>query len=98
MTRDEAFAIAGRIAFGHALDKHVTELKEFPTISEPEEFREMIFDVLLHPDEERKLERGRRAYWSNKHLTIVIVDPESESNGTAFRPKNGKVYFSFGLQ
>ncbi len=98
MTRNEASAVAGRIAFGHAFDKHVTELKEFPTISEPHEFREIIFEVLLHPDEERMLERGRRAYWSDKHLAIVIVDSESESSGTAFRPKSGREYFLFGLQ
>lgn len=98
MTRHEAFAIAGRIAFGHAFDKHVTQLKEFPEISAPGEFQEIILEVLLHPDQEKLLERSRRAYWSDKHLTIVIVDADSDSNGTAFRPKSGKEYFAFGLQ
>ncbi len=98
MTKGEAFTIAERIAAGHALGKHVTEGKEFPNVSGREEFQELIFDVLVHPDEERPLARGRHAYWSEKHLTIVIVDSGNESNGTAFRPYNGREYFRSGLQ
>jgi len=60
-------------------------------------FQQIVFDVFMDPDQERPLARGRHAYWSDRHSTVVIVDSESESGGTAFRPKNGRNYFLFGL-
>jgi hypothetical protein len=74
MTRDEAIRIAERIAAGHAFDKHVVEREEFPGISTREEFEALILEALTHPDEERKLERGRHAYRSARHSAIIIVD------------------------
>lgn len=98
MTSDEALPIAERIAAGHAFNKHVVEGKEFPNVSGRKEFQELIFEILTHPDEERTLERNRRAYWSGKHAAIVIVDFSSDSDGTAFRPHKAKEYFESGLQ
>jgi len=98
MTSDEALPIAESIAAGHAFDKHVAERDEFAGISLRSQFREMILEILTAPDEERKLERGRRAFWSDKYSAIVIVDPASDSNGTAFRPHNAREYFRSGLQ
>jgi|SRR5271170_1043593 len=98
MTSDEALPIAESIAAGHAFDKHVVEGKEFAGISVRTQFQDMILEILTNHDEERTLERGRRAFWSEKHSAIVIVDPTGDSNGTAFRPHNAREYFRSGLQ
>ena len=98
MTKDEASSIAESIAVGHAFDKHVVERKEFAGISERGQFRDLILEILTNPDEERSLERGRHAFWSEKHFAIVIVNLMSDSKGTAFRPHNAREYFRSGLQ
>ena len=93
MNHEEALKIAERIASGHAMTKHVSRRREFTELIDREQFRRLIFEILFTPDAERDLARNRRAYWSDKHLTIVITDPKSDCGGTAFRPINGKGIF-----
>ena len=97
MNLSDATDTATMIADGHAFDKHVIELKEFAGISDRSQFGQLIFSILTRPDLHRALERGREAYWGENHQTVVIVDRVSEFGGTAFKPKNGKQYFLFGL-
>ena len=97
MTSEDARKIAVTIASTHAYDKHVLKLKEFPEIPSIEEFRELIFETLIRPSDERHLERNRHAYWNGKHNMVVVVNPNSSSGGTAFRPERGKDYFLFTL-
>jgi len=74
MNHEKALKIAERIASGHAMTKHVSRRREFTELIDREQFRRLIFEILFTPDAERDLARNRRAYWSDKHLTIVITD------------------------
>ena len=78
------------IAGGHAFDKHVVELGEFPGVSSRSQFAGVIEDVVTN-GEMRALSGGRTGYWQNG--TVVIRNPGAVDGGTAFRPKNGYDYF-----
>jgi len=54
--------IAERIAAGHAFDKHVVQLGEYPDVTSPTEFAILIEQVLTNPEATRALQHGRRAY------------------------------------
>jgi filamentous hemagglutinin len=95
MEEKQAHFTASRIALGHAYDAHVLESDEFPEIRSREDFATLICEVLTsrHADE-RQLRRGRRAYWSEMHRVLVILDDQHEDGGTAFRPGGGKSLLS----
>ena len=80
--RDPA-AIAEQIARGHAFEKHAREYRP----------GQMVTRNLRQPDAERRLARGRRAYWEEDFGGVVIFDPNNDDCGTAFRPRRGKEYF-----
>ncbi len=91
MTR--AGQLAQRIAGGHAYRKHVVALGEYPSITNPDRFAELIEDVITHPDASKPLRNGRHAFWQHATQTVVIVDPKHPDAGTAFRPPTGKAYY-----
>lgn len=94
MDQEQARAIAIRISQGHAFQAHVIEAEEFPEIGNREEFAEMIERIMSDvATSQRSLRDGRRAFWSDAELTVVIVDQFHQDGGTAFRPSRGKAYF-----
>jgi hypothetical protein len=92
LAADNAYAesIGDEISKGHAFDKHVIELGEFPGVTTREQFARVIRDAVMN-GESRALKSGRSAYWSDG--TAVIRDPSSADGGTAFRPTDGYDYF-----
>ena len=78
------------IAGGHAFDKHVIDLGEFPAVTTRSQFAGVIEDVVTN-GEMRTLSGGRTGYWQNG--TVVIRNPRAVDGGTAFRPKTGYDYF-----
>jgi RHS repeat-associated protein len=78
------------IAGGHAFDKHVLDLGEFPGTRTRAQFASHIEDVVLD-GQLRSLGGGRTAFWRDG--TVVIRNPRSPDGGTAFRPKDGYDYF-----
>lgn len=96
-------AIAGQIARGHAFEKHAREYRPgqvyagtdyaAPAIRTEQQFAEVLTRNLLQPDAERRLARGRRAFWEADFGGVVIFDPNNDDCGTAFRPRRGKAYF-----
>ncbi|MHC5797059.1 hypothetical protein ACVXZ4_12950 [Lacisediminihabitans sp. FW035] len=78
------------IAGGHAFDKHVVELGEFPGVANRSQFAGVIEDVVTN-GEMRTLSGGRTGYWKNG--TVVIRNPGAVDGGTAFRPRDGYDYF-----
>ena len=83
-------ADAQQIAKGHAWSKHKGE---FPQFSTEAEFAQHIDRVMAIPSASKTLTKGRTAFWDDQTQTVVIRDPNSPDLGTAFKPKNGKVYF-----
>jgi len=82
------------IAAGHAFQKHVIDLGEFPGITTPQQFASHIEDVVIN-GEMRTLTNGRTAYWQDG--TVVIRNPNAVDGGTAFRPQDGYTYFTEDL-
>lgn len=78
------------IAGGHAFDKHVIELGEYPGITTRSQFASTIEDVVAN-GESRALSNGRTAFWNDG--TVVIRNPGAADGGTAFRPTSGYDYF-----
>ena len=63
MEADHARAIAQRIARGHAYVKHVARGEDFPEVKSPEEFSELIAEVLTDPFSAiKELRSGRQAF------------------------------------
>jgi uncharacterized protein RhaS with RHS repeats len=81
-------SVASRIANGHAFSDHIDE---FP-FSSSDDFEDHISDVMENGDS-RSLSSGRTAYYHDDSNTVVIHDPASEDQGTAFRPTGGRGYF-----
>jgi RHS repeat-associated protein len=84
---------ARSIARGHAFAKHVLQRGEFPGISSTDQFEALIESIISSPSATKPLTRGRTAYWSDPHRTVVILDPANADLGTAFKPTAGRAYF-----
>ncbi len=93
LPKDEISNIANKIGNGHAFEKHVIIKKEFPAITQPKEFVNLIEETMRKPDGIRYLERGRVAYWSDKYQAVVTYDPSHKDWGTFFKPDDKKAYF-----
>lgn len=78
------------IAGGHAFEKHILDLGEFPGIRTRAQFASLIEDVVLN-GEMRALGGGRTAFWRDG--TVVIRNPRAPDGGTAFQPTDGYDYF-----
>ena len=93
----ETRSLGQRIAEGHAFKKHF-EKGEFKDlgIKTREDFARHIDNVVAKAtgSNVRNLSRGRTAYWDDATGTVVIHDPKSPDLGTAFRPAEGKRYFT----
>jgi RHS repeat-associated protein len=84
---------AGRIAGGHAFEKHAGELG----LETREGFEQEIKDVIERATREKRLSNGRTAYYDPESNTLVIVDPASPDGGTVFKPSGGEGYFNDSL-
>lgn len=83
--------LAGQeIAGGHAFEKHILDLGEFPGVRTRAQFASHIEDVIIK-GEMRPLSGGRTAYW--REGTVVIRNPRAADGGTAFQPGDGYDYF-----
>lgn len=78
------------IAGGHAFNKHVVELGEFPGVSTRSQFARIIENTVSN-GQMRSLSGGRSAFWQDG--VVVIRNPRAPDGGTAFRPNNGYDYF-----
>ncbi len=58
-----------------------------------DELIEIINGTILNPDDHKRLDRGREAYWNEEEGAVVITDANTDDGGTAFRPTDGKDYF-----
>jgi hypothetical protein len=86
----QARPLAARIASGHAWIEHRAE---FAAITNTAGFIAFIESILLAPDAERQLPRGRTAYWHDSSGTIVLLSPNDPDRGTCFKPAAGRAYF-----
>ncbi|HTA05912.1 MAG TPA: RHS repeat-associated core domain-containing protein [Solirubrobacteraceae bacterium] len=84
---------AGRIAGGHAFEKHAGELG----LQTRDGFEQEIKDVIERASKVKGLTNGRTAYYDPESNTLVIVDPASPDGGTVFRPSGGEDYFNDSL-
>lgn len=78
------------IAGGHAFEKHILDLGEFPGIRTRAQFASHIEDVVMN-GQMRSLGGGRTGFWRDG--TVVIRNPRAPDGGTAFQPKDGYDYF-----
>lgn len=78
------------ISGGHAFEKHILDLGEFPGIRTRAQFASHIEDVVLN-GEMRTLGGGRTAFWRDG--TVVIRNPRAPDGGTVFQPTDGYDYF-----
>ena len=76
----------GEIAGGHAFDKHVVELGEFPGVTTRSRFARTIEGMVAN-GEMRTISGGRSAY--RQDGVVVIRNPGAADGGTAFRPNDG---------
>ncbi|HEY3103129.1 MAG TPA: RHS repeat-associated core domain-containing protein [Pyrinomonadaceae bacterium] len=83
--------IGGRIADGHAWEKHQSE---FPGWNKGQ-FAQKIDETIQGAtgSNVKNLSNGRTAYWNEQEKMVVIRDTKSPDGGTAFRPTNGRAYF-----
>ena len=85
--------IAGRIAAGHAYDKHVVAEGQFPGVASRAAFAAVIQGIIEHPTAARPLSSGRTAYWDAASGAVVIANPHDRDGGTCFKPRAGRAYF-----
>ncbi len=78
-----------RIAAGHAFAKHGAEFG----FSSADQMAAHIDRVIASPSANRQLSSGREAYWDDATGTVVILDPNSNDGGTAFKPNSGRRYY-----
>jgi hypothetical protein len=88
--RLRAQLVGEEIAGGHAFEKHVVQLAEFPGTTTRRACADIIENVTLN-GEPRTLSGGRTAFW--KDDVVVIRDPKNIDGGTAFKPSAGYKYF-----
>jgi RHS repeat-associated protein len=90
--------IADAIGRGHAYLSHVVRRGEFRAlgIRTQSQFTAHVQNVMNNARgaDVRQLSRGRTAYWDSGSGTVVIHDPRSADQGTAFRPTGGRRYFA----
>ena len=89
----DAAAVAGRIAAGHAYDKHVVAEGQFPGIASRAAFAALIQGIIEHPTASRQLTSERMAWWDEASGTVVIANPHDRDGGTCFKPRAGRPYF-----
>jgi len=89
----DAVAVAGRIAAGHAYDKHVVAEGQFPGIASRAAFAALIQGIIEHPTASRQLTNERTAWWDTASGTVVIANPHDRDGGTCFKPRAGRPYF-----
>lgn len=82
---------AQAISRGHAFNEH---MREFPEFSTQDDFARHIDNIINKHSNAKELGNGRTAYWDDVSGTVVIIDPGDIDGGTAFRPTDGKNYFS----
>nr|WP_246651404.1 hemagglutinin repeat-containing protein [Rhizobium laguerreae] len=95
LSSTEIESVAGKIAGGHAFEKHILRQGEFAGMEfrTRAQFAKFISDTITNPSAEKSLPRGRTAYWNEAYKAVVIHDPATVDAGTAFQPKDGKAYF-----
>jgi hypothetical protein len=89
--RLESQLAAEEIAGGHAFEKHVIDLGEFPGVRTRPQYADMIENVIRDYDDIKHLSAGRTAYWRDG--VVVIRNPSAIDGGTAFVPRDGFAYF-----
>ena len=82
------------IAHGHAFRKHGSQFTRFGVANE-QEFQGLVRDVIESAKgaNVRNLSGGRSACWDDTIGMVVIHDPSTPDNGTAFIPDRGRAYF-----
>jgi RHS repeat-associated protein len=75
-------SVAKRIAYGHALTKHITEFK---TIKNGSALANLTEFVMKNFDLHTKLKNGREVWFNKKYNTIVVYDPNHKHRGTVFK-------------
>jgi hypothetical protein len=80
------FPDTAKIANGHGWTKHQSE---FPGWDQ-QGYQDAIEKTVQFPDKVKQLKDGRTAYWNDKEKMVVIHDPKSPDDGTAFRPDQVK--------
>ena len=89
----DAAEVAGRIAAGHAYDKHVVAERQFPGIASRAAFAALIQGIIEHPTASRRLSSERTAWWDAASGAVVIANPHDRDAGTCFKPRAGRAYF-----
>jgi hypothetical protein len=94
LSDEEIGTIAGKIATGHAYEKHKNEQGEFRNIETDLELVRHVFEIIKRHLDWKALPDDRTAYWDNDSGTIVIHDPHSpDDEGTVHQPRDGKRYY-----
>jgi hypothetical protein len=89
LTEEEAKAIAQGISFGHAYEKHATNLSESGELLTRSSFESLILETLLNPTKSKPMKRGRTGFWNSEEDFVVVFDPADPDLGTAFWPTAG---------
>ena len=83
--------ISSRISEGHAYREHVEkEPREISECFDRVHFSGMINETIRSPDIAEPRPGGGMFFYSRKNNLVVIVDPTSGDNGTAFRVAGGE--------
>ncbi len=95
-TEKNFWKIASKIWNWHAFEKHIWDFKDLwiKTKNELSKYAEKILKNADGTKNMKSLEKWRKAYWDNKHWTIVIHNPNAKDAWTIFRPKDWKEYFT----
>jgi len=89
LNEEEARKIANAIAFGHAFEKHASNLSETGELITQSSFESLILETLLNPAKAEALDAGRHKYWNAEECFLVIVNPMDPEMGTAYWPTGG---------
>ena len=86
LTEEEARRIARSIAFGHAYEKHASNVSKAGELMTQSSFESLILETLLNPAKSRQLEAGRSVFWNAHESFLVVVNPLDPDLGTAYWP------------
>jgi hypothetical protein len=89
LNEDEARKIAHAIAFGHAYEKHASNVSESGELLTQSSFESLVLETLLNPAKSRQLEMGRTVFWNANEGLLVIVSPGDPDMGIAYWPAKG---------